>query len=418
MAPRLWGLIFILVTFASVQAKPKCTVQGDFQNDVICFAESSDYVLERGLVSDNNRTTRIVLKGCRIKDINNDSFHSLPWLEYLDLSVNSISNLEIGVFNGAPQLTSLNLSYNLITVLPLGVFDHNLNIELLDLRGNKIYILEQGLFDPLKKLKHLDLSSNLLRGKQLSPYIFDALKHIQVIDFSRNDMSDTSDLLLNTFQEVNVLNLDRCFLVHLPNFALKTNLRTMKQLIISTNQLSKLENSTAFVNLDSLEILNMADNKIDSIAGNIFVPLKKIKNIILRNNKLNSIPDNLFRDLPELTNLDLSHNLIEFVPVNAFRGAPLKNLNLSDNKFSYLTDNFCLELRNSGGKLKKIYFNDNPWQCACLFDFIAEVKRMGISYNTAKYNGQVKVCVMEQFSCQRQQSMNDLYVELYNNNLS
>lgn len=398
-----------------VCAEPNCMTHNDLQNNMICSPGSSDYILERGLVSDNNRTIGISLKACRIIDINKESFHSLSSLEDLDLSLNSISNLRLEIFDGTPKLMSLNLSYNLLTAIPLGFFNQTPNIELLDLRGNKINILEEGFLDPLKKLKHLDLASNLLIGKQLSPYIFNINRHIKFIDFSRNEMSDTSELLTHAFQEMNILNLDRCFLTGLPNFALRHNMRTMKQLIMSTNQINNLDNSTAFVNLDNLEILNLAYNKINSIVGNIFVPLKKVKIIVLRNNKLKSIPDNLFRDLPELANLDLSHNLIDFIPVNAFRGAPLKNLNLSDNKFTYLTDNFCLELRNSGGKLKKIFFNDNPWQCACLFDFLAEVKRMGISYNAVKYNGKTQVCVTEQFSCQRQQNVNAMYVKLYNN---
>ncbi|KAM3959828.1 uncharacterized protein ACR2FA_006111 [Aphomia sociella] len=415
MKSILWGFLLLIITLIGVKATPKCVTQGDFQRDVVCTAGQSDYILERGLISDNNRTKRIILRACRITDINNESFHSLPLLEQLDLSVNSISNLKLGILGGANKMTFLNFSHNMLTTAPLGLFDQIPNIEVLDLSGNRIDSLQQGLLNPLKKLKHLDLSNNLLLGSHLNSYVFDATKHITFVDFSRNDMSDTPDLILNAFTEIEILNLERCFLKEIPNFALKINMRTMKHLKISSNLITKLENSTVFINLDSLEVLNLAENKIDSIVSNVFVPLSKIKIIVLRNNNLKSIPDTLFKDLPYLTNLDLSHNLIEFVPVNAFRGAPLKNLNLSDNKFTYLTDNFCLELKNSGAKLKKIFFNDNPWQCACLLDILSEVKRMKISYNSAKYNGQVKVCVTEQFNCHRQPNFNEIYIELYDN---
>ncbi|KAF9407044.1 hypothetical protein HW555_012801 [Spodoptera exigua] len=405
-------LVAVLSTIAIVEAKPKCKT---FADNVVCTAGTSDYELVRGLVSDNNKTTGITLRDCRITSVEYESFNDLNSLTYLDLSMNKIQRLKLGVLDEPKKLTYLNLSYNQITEFPLGLFDQITNLDLIDLKGNKINKLELGIFDPLPKLKFVDLSSNAFAGKDLNPYIFDQSPHITFIDFSRNNMEDAPDNLLNAFQSLEILNLDRCFLSNVPSFATKTNLRTMKHLILSTNQIARLDNANTFVNLENLQLLDLTANMIETINPNILAPLRHLQKVDLKNNKIAVIPDNLFKNLPKLITIDLYGNQLQNVPVNAFREIPLKNLNIANNKVTYLQDNFCLELRNSGGKIKKLLFDPNPWQCACLNDLLKEVKRLGIEYKSGKYDGKRPVCVStSEFTCKRQDSVNSLYNDMFN----
>ncbi|XP_063834541.1 carboxypeptidase N subunit 2-like [Ostrinia nubilalis] len=412
-------ILFCLLTSLTaellvVAAKPSCQASADNPRDIVCTPGTSDYLLERGLVSDNNRTTRITLRACRITDVDFGSFSGLPALEYLDLSQNKIVYLKLGVLDEFTQLKFFNLSHNQLTGFPLGIFDQKPNMEVLDLKGNKITELELGIFDLMKKLRHVDVSSNALLGKEINSYIFDQSTKIKIMDFSRNDMSDSKSILLDAFEMLEFLNLDRCLLTEVPVFATKPNLKTMKHLILSTNKITRLDDRALFINLENLEILNLVDNAIEHIADKVFMSLKKLKSVLLRGNKLTQIPGSLFQHLPKLISVDLSHNLIEFVPVNAFRGSPVKNLNLSVNRFTYLTDNFCLELRNSGGGMTKFYFNQNPWQCACLRDILDEVKKFGIKYNGVGYDGRTPVCVISNdFNCRRQPDANANFVDLY-----
>lgn len=399
-----------------VGAVPTCKQQ---KTDIICTAGDSDYNLTRGLVSDNNRVTGITLRACRIINVDYESFEELPMLEYLDLSLNSIKTLQLGVLDTFQNLKLLNLSYNQLTGFPLGLFDQKPNLLVLDIRGNKIGELELGILDLMKKLEHLDVSYNALLGRSMNAFIFDQTPHIRVLDFSRNDMSGAPDNLLHNLGSLKFLNLDRCFLTEVPKFAISENLKLMNHLMLSTNKIKTIDDVTTFVHLVNLEIINLTGNIIESIAENIFLPLKKLKTVILRGNRLTQIPDRLFQHFPKLIIIDLSHNLIEFVPVNAFRGSPVKYLNLASNRFTYLTDNFCLELKNSGGKLNKFFFNQNPWQCACLRDIISEVKSYGIQYNSVKFDGKKPVCVTgNQFNCQRQPDANSNFAEMYYNLIS
>jgi hypothetical protein len=145
----------------------------------------------------------------------------------------------------------------------------------------------------------------------------------------------------------------------------------------------------------------------------VFIPLVNLKTVMLAYNKLKQIPIILFQYSPKLTNVDLSHNALEQVPVNSFRGSPIKELNLSNNRFTYLLENFCLELHQSGGLLKNLYFAQNPWQCACLRDIINEAKVFGVAYDGAEYNGANPVCVTTaDFRCQREDP-NIFFTNLY-----
>lgn len=407
------AMFFIIISLlVGIDAEPECTTYNS--KDVVCKADKEDYTLVRGLVSDNNIITGITLKSCRIIDIDYESFNDLTSLTYLDLSQNKLVRLKLGVLDEPKQLTYLNLSYNMLTEFPLGLFDQTTNIDRLDLKGNKINYLELGIFDLLHKLKYVDLSSNSLEGKNLNAYIFDQSPSITFLDFSRNDMTDTPENMLHAFQSLEFLNLDRAFLKEVPPFATKLNLKTLKHLILSTNQITNLNDAAVFVNLDNLEILDLSYNSIENINGDVLKPMKKLQKIVLRNNRLKTIPDNLFSNMPKLITIHLLGNLITDVPVNAFRGTPLKYLNFSHNKITYLVDNFCLELQNSGARLKKFLFEPNPWQCACLNDLIKEVKHLNIEYNSAKYNGKNPVCVTtNEFNCKRHQNLNDFYIDLY-----
>ncbi|XP_048001761.1 leucine-rich repeat-containing protein 70-like [Leguminivora glycinivorella] len=409
MNSKAW---IILLAAIAVKADPTCTHQG---TDIVCTNEISDYILKRGLVSEHSSITGITLRNCRITHIELESFHKLPALEYLDLSVNKISRLELGVLDGFKKTIVLNISHNRLTEFPLGVFDQKPNLEILDLKGNRLENLELGVFDPLHKLRHLDLSSNKIKGRSQNPYIFDQSTQIKFMDFSRNDMSGTPENMLAAFEVIDFLNLDRCSLSEVPKFATRSNLRTMKHLLLSTNEITKLDNPAVFSYLENLEKLNLVANYITEVHQDVFKPLKKAQEILLSHNKMVNIPETLFQNMRYLTNIDLSNNFLENVPVNAFRGTKLKVLNLSNNRFTYLQDNFNLELRNSGVKLSHLFFQNNPWQCACLNDILVEIKKYEIHYNGDKYDGRRPVCVTNEFACKRQPSFNEFYSDLYDN---
>ncbi|CAK1541014.1 unnamed protein product [Leptosia nina] len=393
---------------------PNCSNLGP--GKIVCKPGNySEFVLARGVVSDNNSTKEIDLSGCKISDVDYESFHRLPALTHLNLSQNLITRLKLGVLDGFKNLIHLDLSHNQLKTFPLGLFDQKPNLVYLDLSHNQLQALELGIFDPLSKLRFLDLSNNSLRGADIDPYIFDKSKRIKTLSFSTNDMSGAQDILLHAMTVLEKLDLEDCQLEELPAFALKSNMGTLKELNLSQNKLQEIRGDETFKHLTGLVSLNLTSNTIEMIGEAVFKPLNKLKVIALRDNRIKQLPETVFQNMP-LSNIDLSRNLIEFIPVNAFRGTKTKNLNLSSNRFTYLQDNFCLELRNSGAFVNKFYFNDNPWQCACLRQLLNEVRRFDIVYNNAKFDGQHPVCVeVDGPICHRHVEFNEHVYEIYDN---
>lgn len=409
---RICTAVAIFALLLKVCADPEC--QKFPENEVVCTAGQDDHILRKGLVSDFADATKIILKNCRITDLEGNAFENVFYLQYIDLSENKINTLQAGVLDGNIHVTYLNLSNNVLTTLPTGLFNQKPNIEILDLKGNRLNSLPADVFVALRKLSHLDLSYNDFVGKDVSPYIFSKPRKIKFLDFSRNDMSASPENLLNALQELDVLNLDRCSLKDVPQFATKANLRTMRHLTLSANLITKIDQPRTFMALENLETLNLAGNLIDNVAANAFIYLKNIKVINLKENKLKILPDGFFRNLGKLASVDLSRNKLEIIPLNAFRGTVIQELDLSENRFTYLDVYFCSQLRNAGIRISKFYFNDNPWQCACLNDIIKEMKSFGIEYNGKKYDGRHPVCVTtKKFSCKRELVDNNLFLEMY-----
>ncbi|KAL0811432.1 hypothetical protein ABMA28_009834 [Loxostege sticticalis] len=384
----------------NVQATPNFLHDG---SNLVCVSDDdADFVLKKGVLSDTSDTKSITLKSCGITRVKCEAFHGLPAVKSLVLSENRIHKLDPCMLNGLDQLTHLDISFNRIEEIPTGFFDAVDDIEELYLQGNKLRTIKTGVFDKLIKLTHLNLAYNELRGVELKSHIFDNTKQLKYLNLTKNYFLEAPDNLLASLPSLLVLNLDKCVLTEVPSFAMRDNLKTLKNLSLTTNFISNLDNPTTFVNMDDLEVLDLNGNSIESVHENVFAPLKKVKTIYLRRNRLIKIPDKLFQNLPKLVNVDLAFNAIEKIQVTPFKNSPMKNLNLSGNRLTYLPENFCQQLINEGGRLKKFLFSHNPWQCGCLRDIIEEAKSLGLVYNRDKYSGNDAVCVSgTQFGCVR-----------------
>lgn len=404
-----WTMLLMIGSVSMISAQISCKFE-DKSTFLVCSPGDSDYTLRRGDVSDNNQTYGIKLKGCRILDFNTDSFHGLPFLVNLDVSFNGLKKLKLGIFDELPELRYLNMSHNLIVDIPVGLLANIRNLLELDLSGNHLLNLNPGAF---MKISMLYLSHNTLRGSVMNPDAFES-SDINFLLFANNNMENAPDGLLRAMTELVYLNLEECSLTVIPKFITTRNLNTLVHLTLIGNKIKKITDMNTFNNLDDLRVLNLTQNLIEEIDENAFAPLKKLEKLDLSKNKLHVITDSQFRNFPELILLDLSRNFITMLPVNAFRGTKLNELNLSDNRITYLQDNFCLELKNSGAVLKAFYFNRNPWQCACLKQLLREVKSMNLDYDSENYDGKKPVCVTtSQFVCKRHEADNKMFLDMY-----
>lgn len=145
------------------------------------------------------RLERLYLSGNQIRSIHPDAFRGLENLLELKLSQNQ---LVVAPAFSLPHLLLLDLSYNTITTIQPGVF-HASNIETLKLSGLGLKEVPADLLSGLKNLHDLDLSHNQLsklppglRGltklnlagnaaiSQLQPEDFSGLTGLQDLDLS------------------------------------------------------------------------------------------------------------------------------------------------------------------------------------------------------------------------------------------
>ena len=94
-------------------------------------------------------------------------FQSATFLEWIDLSHNSLITLPPGVFQGLTFLESVDLSYNQLNSLPLNMFQSITRLELLILSHNQLSSLPPGIFHGLQRIDFLSIHSNLFSDEAI-----------------------------------------------------------------------------------------------------------------------------------------------------------------------------------------------------------------------------------------------------------
>uniref|UniRef100_A0A6P7FXF3 Leucine-rich repeat-containing protein let-4-like n=1 Tax=Diabrotica virgifera virgifera TaxID=50390 RepID=A0A6P7FXF3_DIAVI len=121
--------------------------------------------LDKGSLDDLSTLRSVDLSNNNIEDskLFTLGFLNTP-LDYLSLSDNGISNIDIGVFKNT-EIKTLNLNKNHIKSIKKGVFQ-NVTIQSINLSDNEITEIEEDAFDDIKDLRHIDVSLNKLEVKK------------------------------------------------------------------------------------------------------------------------------------------------------------------------------------------------------------------------------------------------------------
>lgn len=203
------------------------------------------------------------------------------------------------------------------------------------------------------------------------------------------------------------------------------NLKSLENLIITNNSISKIQ-SDVFFELPVKRII-LADNKIEEIALRAFSTLpnleelyltnnnlkyfyrqwfhktKNLKVFVMTNNQIFTIPSRAFANTPRVELLGLNKNFIETIHPTAFSGLEnLKELDLSKNRIKVIPPNLfkslqsCEYLYLNSNNLTFIYdenlsdlsyltaltVHSNPLQCTCMKQIEKWAVDNGIQLNT------------------------------------
>lgn len=269
------------------------------------------------------------------------AFNDLIHLHTLDLSKNELRMLEDNCFSGATEhLHSLDLSENKLTTISiLQEFSKTSwkTLKKLNLSFNELAFLNHGLFITMENLEHLDLSSNKFVTVRESD--FKHLTHLESLDLSENNLVTLSVEAL-TFSKV-LIKLDLQYQSTDTNRLEFTDIDRLKEkprvekLYLSNTKLSDsnfwqvLQHLPRLSNLHvdnsglsmltpdefkntNLSYISMRHNHIFKLFDGTFSGLEQtLESINLRNNRLNGFEECVFRHLKALKFLDLSSNLFD-----------------------------------------------------------------------------------------------------------
>ncbi|XP_067101399.1 leucine-rich repeat, immunoglobulin-like domain and transmembrane domain-containing protein 1 [Osmerus mordax] len=107
-------------------------------------------------------TSKLRIEKTAITRISSENFHYLKNLEFMWMSFNSLSSLNVDSFRGLYSLDELRLDGNSLTSFPWESLTDMPNLRLLDLHNNKITSIPTEASMYIKNITYLDLSSNSL----------------------------------------------------------------------------------------------------------------------------------------------------------------------------------------------------------------------------------------------------------------
>lgn len=136
---------------------------------------------------------------------------------------------------------------------------------------------------------------------------------------------------------------------------------TLELLNLANNRIDYIDNET-FLSLSSLKKLYLNGNRIEKLFSTMFVGLHNLEYLYLEYNLIKDIAPGTFNPLPNLKLLSLNNNQLSSLPAQIFRNVPLSKLNLRKNLLMHLPVSNVLDQLNS---LEQIYLEDNPWDCSC-----------------------------------------------------
>lgn len=358
------------------------------------IVNSSLSTIEKNALDELNHLKRLSLSGNNLATIVDWSSFDLNEVIELDLHRNAIRSTETLALNHFPQLQALILSDNLLTEIARGFFGRSSSIQTLCVNRNFLKTIRTDTFKSLLRLEHLFLQDNQISS--IDSFAFAANVHLKTLRLDGNRISELDEFIF-TLPRLIELNLSRNALSEIAIDFRQTN--ELRVLDLSFNLIRGFAWGT-FDGLESLETLNLGNNRIVSIHEGAIRRLTRLRQLDLSHNNLNMIFDNVFASLESLESLNLSYNQIDSVSLLTFVDLKtLRCLNLSHNRLKHIEfvtrigsiDEIDLrsnQIQNANfsaiGDVRSVQLSDNPWSCAWLIaelmvndKFIADNVRLG-----------------------------------------
>lgn len=325
---------------------------------------SSLWLIGAGL--QNNASSAVSLRRL-LEPLKNNRF-----LRLLSLSKNKIAALEDGAFVHVRHVMNLIISDIGLRDLPNTAFSelpYLSNLEMNDADFTRFVIKDVIANCPKLKILH---GSSVFKGKTSITGTIADHDHLRELHLPSNQIQG---LTIRNMSSLTKVVLKSAFLQKsgkMFNFVMLniSGVPKLKTLILRQNRAhlqptSTWENTNIFAHTTSLELLDLANNKLahytDSFVG-LFRPLVRLITLVLDGNDFLQLPETVFEGLSELQTLFLRDNRIAHLPRNLFKPlSALKKIYLSYNQLTVVYDYNILPLVS----LSNADFSYNPLPCIC-----------------------------------------------------
>ncbi|XP_038069421.1 toll-like receptor 3 [Patiria miniata] len=344
-------------------------------------------LLEKTMIKTADFGTHLILRSLKVLNLAANGITSLgrndfqalagSQLQVLDLSYNSIENVDTDTLDPFHGVGTLDLTHSFAKLPPLPSLLANVSaavssaeIHKLDLRSLSLKNLTSSMFIGLgdSTLEELDLSLNDITGLDDDSF-GPNLAHLKVLQLYNNSITTISLNALAGLTALESLYMGSNSLKEIEPGTFKHNTQLLT-LNLNDNLIASLSQGGPFQGLINLQRLYLSKNKISqTLTGDEFQDLGDLTDLDLSGSKLLKdrhirLKMDSFKTLSKLTKLNLKKvwlSNIDIVP-SPFAGLlELRFLDLSNNNM----DNFHQDTFSSLGRLETLYLDhnhfDNLW---------------------------------------------------------
>ncbi|KAK2884877.1 toll-like receptor 13 isoform X1 [Channa argus] len=272
------------------------------------------------------RKHRLYLINCGLKEVSRTTFDSFKGLRTLQLNANRVI-IQKDTFNGMTNLTFLSFDKCNIRDVDPNWFVSLKNLTRLSVTKNEITELEPYVFSALNKLEELYLHFNLL--KFISSEAFRKLWKLKRLNLSLNIIHYIAEGAFQDLKNLSYLDLSGNRIKRL-TAAILFGLVNLKKFILYNNRLHFRSTETPFMNLSSLEYLEMnyqgpGGQGIGIIGPYFFQGLSHLTSVAIGNSLMVDFHPDAFAPLVNLTYLYISGVVMKTTNLSALF-SPLKRL--------------------------------------------------------------------------------------------
>ncbi|XP_069833811.1 toll-like receptor 3 [Dendropsophus ebraccatus] len=343
------------LTMANMTLGPKltedlCSQLADTQIKVLVLVNSQISKIHNATFKGLNSTNLISLDISKnsLSQIDDNSFIYLDHLRSLNLEENQVNHLTSGAFNGLSNVTYLNLKRFFSSSKDPRIEDFSFkwlqNLQYLYMEQSKNVNFSEHTFTGLRSLTHLSLSDCTFQSFTNKTFSSLSKSPIILLNLTHTGLTKIESGAFYGLEHLEVLDLG---INHINQYLTGREfegLHSIKQIYLSYNTNLTLTTST-FCNIPSLEKLYLRKTALTfkSLSDSPFNCLRNLTHLDLGNNNIANIEEDLFSELHNLRILSLQHNNLAQLWKKANPGGPvfflkglhkLEILDLLSNGFS------------------------------------------------------------------------------------